>query len=124
MNIKSPKLIASFVLGSNGEPEKIESKNHNHYKLRLSVKDAPDDTYAVTYYLHPAYYDPVREARNKEVDFAEELTSYGDYEVQAKIRSQEYPLPVRRNLYEALAETYADITEPSILEALNDIKEN
>ena len=124
MNIKPPKLIASFVLGPDGKPEKIESNNHNHYKLKLSVKDAPEDTYAVTYYLHPSYYDPVREVSNKDVGFAEELTSYGDYEVQAKIRSQEYPLPVRRNLYEALKESYGENSDPSILEALNEIKVN
>ena len=124
MKINTPKIMASFVLDDVGKPKKIESGKNKHYKLHISVKDAPEDTYAVTYFLHPTYYDPMREARNKDINFAEELTSYGDYEVQAKLRSRDFPLPLKRNLYDALMDTYAGTSEPEILQALRDIKEN
>lgn len=124
MTKQTPQLTASFVLDANGKPKIQVSGRHKHYSIRLSVKNAPSDAYAVTYILHPTYYDPVREVRDKDSDFTEELTSYGDYEIQAKVRSSEYPLPLRRDLYDALAETYSKNLNPDILKALKDIQEN
>nr|VFK21206.1 MAG: hypothetical protein BECKLPF1236A_GA0070988_102923 [Candidatus Kentron sp. LPFa]VFK23598.1 MAG: hypothetical protein BECKLPF1236C_GA0070990_1000633 [Candidatus Kentron sp. LPFa] len=121
---QTPQIEASFILDNDGKPKRKLSEKHKHYEVQLSVKDVPGDTYAVTYFLHPTYYNSVREVRDRDSNFAEDLTSYGDYEIQAKIRSSEYPLPLRRNLYEALAETYTGNTDTGILQALTDIKEN
>jgi len=82
----------------------------------------PHDAYAVTYRLHPTYYDPIRESITRADGFAEEITSYGNYVITARIRTKSFAVELRRSLYDALHDTHGNDTEPSIIDALKDIR--
>jgi hypothetical protein len=120
--MSDPKLIANFVLDSAGKPKSVERNGIKHYFLRLGVEDLPEDAYAVTYKLDESYYDPIRESRERADSFAEELTSYGDYVVQAKVRSKQGVEPIAENLSRALEIGHAGNRTPEIEAALEEIK--
>jgi hypothetical protein len=101
-----PSIRATFDLDESGMPTAVEAGNRKHYRIKLHVDGAPPDTYAVTYVLDPTYLSPVREVRNTGDFFEEELFSYGDYTVQAKIRSRDGVMTVAVPLARALAESY------------------
>lgn len=113
--------MASFVLDEEGKPK---GESAGHYRIKLSVAGAPADTYAVTYELDSTYYDPIRESRDSQAAFDEEITSYGDFDVKAKIRARGSAIRVRRQLYDALLESHGNDTRPEVIEALRVIKEN
>lgn len=124
MSTTRHRIVARFILDEVGKPHFTNPKAHSHYKISLHIEDLPSDAYAVTYYLHESYYDPVREIRDKASSFAFNTTSYGDYEVTAKVRTKEGALTTKRTLYEALKETYGDSASDEIRKALQDIREN
>ena len=98
-----PVLVAEFITDDKGEPEFHPGSSYMHYKIRLKVKGAPKDAYAVTYGLHETYYEPVRESRDRSEDFPEDITSYGDYAVRATIRSKQGVQTIATDLSQALA---------------------
>jgi hypothetical protein len=122
--MSDPKLIANFVLDPAGKPKAVEKNGVKHYVLRLGVEDSPDDAYAVTYKLDESYYDPIRESRERAANFVEELTSYGDYVVQAKVRSRQGVEPIAANLSSALEIGHSGNRTPEIQAALDEIKAN
>jgi hypothetical protein len=83
--IIKPTLKARFLLDRNGNPRFEDDGEHKHYEIELYIDDAPDDTFAVTYILDESYYDPVVESKKKDASFGEEITSYGDYVIFAKV---------------------------------------
>jgi hypothetical protein len=117
--LNEPIIKAEFVLDKDGKP--IISGDR-HYAIKLSTKEVPDDTYAVTYFLHDSYYDPVRESQEKKTDFAEDLTSFGDYEIKAKIRAKNSSVLISRQLSDALKETHGSSNDPDIKKALQKIE--
>lgn len=119
---KQAKLMARFILDNQGRPMLIERDNHKHYWINLYVEGAPDNTYAVNYQLHESYPDPLRESRQQNDGFVEKLTSYGDYTVQARLRTKNRVEVIASELSEALARGYGDKVSPIIGEALDDIK--
>ncbi|MBZ5614667.1 MAG: hypothetical protein LAO23_11710 [Acidobacteriia bacterium] len=118
----APVIKAVFELDEKGQPAFVEGTDHRHYRIRLHVENVPEDTYAVTYLLHETYYNPVRESRDRTVGFTEDLTSYGDYTVQAKIRSREGIIAVATQLSAALAAGHAGYVSPEIESALKEIR--
>jgi hypothetical protein len=120
----SPVIKAEFELDENGKPMRVESGGLRHYHIRLLVTDAPDDAYAVTYHLDPTYHDPVREARDRSSGFAEELTSYGDYVIQAKVRAKTGVSAVSIPLSRALEASYGAGVSAAISDALRDIRDH
>jgi len=121
-----PKIKARFILDNEGNPQE---RRPGHYLIEVSVNGAPPDAYAVAYKLDPdTYYNPLREAFNSNTQFAEKLTSYGDYPIEAKIRSTQSKssrgsnLDLRRTLFEALQETHGQDQNQRIKEALTAIK--
>jgi hypothetical protein len=116
-----PIIRATFELDADGRPTSVESGNLRHYHIKLHVDGAPPDTYAVTYVLDPSYPSPVREVLDSKAAFAEHLTSYGDYTVQAKIRARDGITTVAVPLARALAESYSEAPSPAIASALQDI---
>jgi hypothetical protein len=118
-----PVIKATFELDEDGRPRLIQDGDLKHYKIRLSVDNAPDDAYAVTYVLHETYYDPVRESRDNKAGFTEVLTSYGDFTVQAKIRTRQGVTTVATPLSSALTAGHEARVTPAIAEALRDIRE-
>jgi hypothetical protein len=120
----TPKLVARFVLDEKGQPQIIERGNRKHYWIELHVEDAPSDTYAVNYQLHDDYYDPLRESRESSAGFVERLTSYGDYTVQAKLRTKSHVDVLAGELSEALAQGHSGEASPMIMKALDDIRKH
>jgi flavin-binding protein dodecin len=119
--MKTPTIKATFELDENGRPAAVSAGKLQHYRIKLQVDGAPPDTYAVTYVLDPSYHSPVREVRNSEASFEERLTSYGDYTVQAKIRSRDGITTIAVPLSKALLKTYSGESNTSIDEALQNI---
>lgn len=117
----APKIKAEFLLDMDGKPKGRSSGN---YVIRVSIAGAPEHAHRVTYKLDDTYYDPVREVRDRESGFSEELTSYGDYEIKATVRMKDHSILTSRRLAEALKEQYADTSEHSILDAIKALSEN
>ena len=118
------RIIVKFILDEAGKPRFTEVRNHKHYKISIHIETPPRDTYAVTYYLHESYFDPVREIRDSVSNFAFQTTSYGDYTIRAKIRTKSGSFTTRKRLYISLKESYIDTTSPEIEAALRDIYNN
>jgi hypothetical protein len=120
-----PTLEAEFILDDQGIPVAIQAGDRTHYKIRLFVNDAPDDTYAVTYQLHESYYDPVRETRDRSNGFEEEITSYGDYTIQARLRTKKNVETLADSLGGALTRHHSPPSSNSAIEnALRNIREH
>jgi hypothetical protein len=119
--MEATTIKAELVLDPEGKPKGRTSGN---YSIRLHVEGTPADAYKVTYQLHPSYYDPVREVRDLESGFSEELTSYGDYVIQARVRTKDCTLATTRRLSDALREAHVASTDADVKKALLDIEQN
>jgi hypothetical protein len=120
----SPSIKATFQLDDQGRPERLQHAGLNHYRIKLEIEDAPQDTYAVTYLIDESYYEPVRESRDPAQGFPEDLTSFGDYPIQAKIRTKGGVLSVMAELSTALKAGHELHLTPAIETALKDIELN
>ena len=121
VDFKEPILKARFVLDNSGKPAERTS---GHYKIKLFVEGVPEDAYSVTYQLDPSYYDPIRETLSPSNGFAEDITSYGDFLVTARIRTPSATIPIQRSLSQALIETHSGEITPEIQKGLQDIIDN
>ena len=119
--MNKPRIVARFKLDGEGRPEAVEAGGHRHYRIELRTEEAPEDTYAVNYELHDTYYDPMRESRRHDEGFAEPITSYGDFDVKAKIRTRNRVEVVSAPLSRALAQGHRDDANPAIRRAIEDI---
>jgi len=121
--MKTPKLVARFLPDEAGRPKVVKSDGTKHFTIELLVKDAPKDAFGVTYTLHDSYYDPVREVLGEAASgFPEEVTSYGDYRVRARVRSSDGSFPVSAKLSEALRAFYGEELPPEIADAIQTIE--
>ena len=120
--MQQKNLVARFKLDRSGQPEMLQSGGTTHYKIRIGVESPPDDTYAVTYRLHDSYYNPLRESRDKEARFEEELTSYGDYLVRADVRTLHRVESLAGSLSEALRRGHREDSNPAIIHAIDEIE--
>lgn len=114
----TPRLRAGFEPDEKGRPRFIEAGSLRHYRIRLSVEGAPEDTYS--------YYDAVREAKNRTNAFAERLKSYGDHAVRARVRTKAGRRELAVPLSRALEDTYVErgaLTD-AVAEAIAEIKRN
>lgn len=119
------KLIAKFDMGDDGRPRAERSTSLRHYEITLQVSDIPADAYAVTYVLDSSYYDRVREVRSGAKNgFPEEITSYGDFTVEALVRTKSQgTVPVSSKLSEALLLGHRDaLSDESIGKAIRNIR--
>jgi hypothetical protein len=119
--MSKPKLLARFILDNAGAPQWDE--DDNGYWIRLFVSDVPEDTYGVIYELHESYNDPIREGKKKP-EFAEEITSFGDYSVVAKLRRKTRTDQLARLLSKALRDGHESDMTASVDQAIQDLKEN
>jgi hypothetical protein len=123
-----PGIVARFELDEAGKPQFIASTDSSlkHYKILLKA-EAPPATESAVFELHPTYFDPVREVKRSSPDeeLIEEITSYGDYEVQLST-SGSVPVRARELLSNALRKGHAAELQanPSILAAIRDIEES
>jgi len=116
-----PIIVARFVTDPAGKPTTAQA---GHYNIELSVRGAPEDAYAVTYQLDDSYYDPIRESQAKDRDFVTKITSYGDYQVLATVRSRSGAFVITTDLLGALERGHEDRAAPAIAKALEEVKDN
>ncbi|MDX2142972.1 MAG: pYEATS domain-containing protein [Rhodospirillaceae bacterium] len=121
-----PVLKAKLILNASGKPKIVHSGEHDHYSIELFVDNVPKAVSLVQYTLHPSYYDPVRDNRGAQPKFAEEITSYGDFKVRAKLEGSDGPALVRGALSDMLKEYHAstETLTPDIAAAIEKIAEN
>src|SRR5689334_1693521 len=117
--MSSPKILAQFITDAKGRPQYLTGPSHKHYRIRLFLKDTPEDVNRVTYKLHESYRQPVREVPVGVPDFAEEITSFGDHTITAVIRRRGGTDLVTNRLSDALTEAYREDAPPSVREAID-----
>ena len=120
--MKKPRIRAEFVLDGESPVGTEDEEGATHYEIKLSMEGLSDDVYSVTYVLDESYYEQVNEVREKP-DFALEITSYGDYEVQAMIRKKGSLEAASVWLSDALKRSHPNPNQ-EIKKALADIEEN
>jgi hypothetical protein len=117
-----PVIKAKFELDEEGHPRFVSRGDVKHFRINLHVENVPDDTYAVTYLLDDTYYDPARESRDQSGGFSEVVTSFGDFTVQAKVRSRGGVTTVATPLSAALEAGHGERLLPEIEEAVKAIR--
>lgn len=117
--MSSPEIVAQFLLDQSGSPKSPEK---GFYVVQLSLAGADPATYAVTYHLHPTFYDPVREIRDAP-SFKERIITYGDFLIRARVRSRGQNVILERSLSAALKESHKDPND-AVKKALDDIRSN
>jgi hypothetical protein len=117
--MSAPKIVAEFITDSRGAPQYVEGPSRKHYRIRLSLRDAPPDVSRVTYKLDESYRQPLREVPIGVPHFQEEITSFGDYTVTAMLRRRAGTELVTNSLTAALHETYRSNLTPSVREAID-----
>jgi hypothetical protein len=122
MKTDKPKLRASFDLDDSGQPKYVERDGLKHYRIRLNVEGAPAQSASVTYQLHPSYWDPVREVFDPKNGFAEEITSYGDFDVRASVSGSSSAGLTLNGQLSVLLEAEHRNPEGPVARALMDIK--
>jgi len=121
--MNTPQLKARFLLDRVSNQPRI--LNDLNYVVEYFIENPPPDTYAVNYELDRATYDdPIRESFDKTKQFRIKTTSYGDYLVVARIRSQLCPTTLKTTLYQALKSNYPSPVDPAIDAALANIRNN
>jgi hypothetical protein len=120
----SCRLQARFVLAGNGEPEYIESGGLRHYKIILNVRCEGSQPSVVTYFLHESYIDPIREVFHPDQDFAEPITSFGDFILRASLRGQQGMTTLEDSLSRLLVYSHADIASEAVREAIDWIRDH
>jgi hypothetical protein len=119
-------VLAEFVLDNEGKPSFIVSNGLKHFKIKLHTN--PVDTGkvdTVVYKLHPTYYDPERvvpAGSEAQCQFAEEITSYGDFKIRVNASGSAGEVLTSKTLSEALVEKYKGQGNPAILAAIEQIR--
>ncbi|MBX3225382.1 MAG: hypothetical protein KF795_33060 [Labilithrix sp.] len=124
MSLQKPNLRASFVLGADNRPEYVERDGLRHYKIRLCVEGAPVESASVTYRLHSSYWDPVREVFDPEHSFAENFTSYGDFNVSASVSGSSRAGLILDGQLSDLLEASHGNSDKAIADAITDIRDH
>src|SRR5262249_20158344 len=97
---------------------------HYFLELRLHSPHA-EEIDKVTYLLDETYYDSVRNTQDRDNDFCEEITSYGNYPIRVKVQIGRQLFVQESWLSELLEAGYAGKgTSEAIGQALKDIKAN
>lgn len=128
-----PTLTARFVRDADGKPQcVVDATGMRHFSIELGIAGAPDDATRVIYRLHDSYFDPIREARSdpargggEGARFAERITSFGDYELTARVETPAGPVVLREWLSTALEQGEAgSIAQPDTAMALKLIEDH
>ena len=120
------RLVARFVLDGNGRPEFTRDKNgRKHYDVDLVFEPArASNVEAATFFLDEStYHDPIRLV-DRDVNFTERISSYGDFPVIAKVETDDFPT-LTGTLHHLLRRGHPEAVQtPEIAAALADIAEN
>lgn len=122
-----PTITARFVRDADGKPQcVVDASGMRHFNIELGIGGAPENATRVIYRLDDSYFDPIRETRSEALTgsaagtrFAERITSYGDFELTARVETSTGPVVLREWLSKALAQGETEsIAQPDTTEAL------
>jgi hypothetical protein len=105
------------------EPRYLSSSGKKHYRIKISVNDAPKTAYLAIYTLHETFIDPERTVQSPP-NFPLQITSYGDFSIQVEVRCREKILPIRvaAGLVDLIKEYYSinpSMSSPAVREAID-----
>lgn len=108
------RLYARFQLESDGTPRGDDDDGTTFYFIDLYL-DSPNKgrITRVTYNLDSSYYEPVRHCKNRDQNFREEITAYGDYLVKVEVQMGERTIRQGALLSEMLEEGHKDDPDPT-----------
>lgn len=120
---RPPRLVARLETDQSGRPAFVKGDDKRHYKLVFEVENAPKDTYAATFELDPTYYDPMRTVSpGDDGQFRLQTTTYGDYDLQVRLRTKTGEIPLIDSVSRALQRWRSDAgpkSDPAVDEAIS-----
>jgi hypothetical protein len=122
MNSLQPDIRAELVLNTGDQPEYIQGRQRKHYRIKLTMENVPQGVDQILLELHSTYPNPIREAR-REAGFVVDITSYGDYVLNAQVPDGRFLNVVRKKLSDALLEAHARNPNPAVEAAIQEIKD-
>jgi hypothetical protein len=120
-----PRMVAEFLLDENKLPRTVRLRDGGliHYKVRLYIENLSKEVYAVTYSLHESFINPLREVRRDSSGmFSLEISTYGDFVVQARIRAKVGTYTLAESVSRALEAFYGANAGQAIKDAIQIIK--
>ncbi len=127
-NVKGA-LEARFRLDAAGAPlfePDDEDPELRHYTIDLRLESPiAEDIESVTYFMEDeTYADPLRVSDDRDNDFTEEISSYGDLEVEVTVQVGAHVYKQRAWLSNLLQAGHEGDASPAILDAIERIKAN
>jgi hypothetical protein len=98
-----------------------------NYQIYLSLEESPRaaEIDSVKYFMDdPTFWDPLAVSEDGDNGFLEEISSYGDVEVEVTVQIKNKAYKQRAWLSNLLKDGYGQDASPEILEAIRNIKEN
>jgi hypothetical protein len=118
-------LNAQFQLDANKVPTRGEEDGTTFYFIRLNViVPSGTDIDSVTYILDPSYWEPERESTERANNFAEDITSYGDFLVRVEVKKRSNRITQQALLSEMLEAGHPAPRSAAIDDALDYIRNN
>jgi pYEATS domain-containing protein involved in immunity len=104
------RLYARFQLDQNDMPRSEEDDDGTTFYYIEMFLDSPNKAKItrVTYNLDASYYEPTRHVKNRDDNFREEITAYGDYLVKVEVHLGEQTIRQSALLSEMLEEGHKD----------------
>lgn len=126
-NVGAGTLCARFRLDSNGIPVSGVEDGTTFYFIVLTLESPhAEKVQKVTYFLDAAtYWEPERVSKNRRNQFAEEITSYGDFLVRVEVAMEGARFAQKALLSDMLTEGHKlDGSNPAIQNAIVYIRSN
>jgi len=125
-NVKG-ELGARFRLDPDGNPlYEDDDDGLRHYTIDLSlVSPMAQEIDSVTYFMDDeTYWDPEAVSNDRDNDFTEEISSYGDFEVEVTVQIGKNAYKQRAWLSTLLEAGHKADSSPAIRNAINRLKAN
>jgi hypothetical protein len=123
------RLLARFCLDAEGEPQyetDDDDPRLRHYTIEVFLETPrAKEIKGVSYFLDdPSYIDPEGYSDDKDNEFREEITSYGDVEIEVTVEMPPQKLRQRAWLSNMLENGHATDMRRAVRAALERIKAN
>jgi hypothetical protein len=121
MPTEPPTLRVAFVLDANGRPV---NDGEGNFSIKMWIEGAPEATLSVQYTLDETYPERVREILLPMDGFEETTTTYGDYDIAAKVNTPDGSLRLKVNVARGLYDSHKSSLTPEIKAAIRQIHDN
>lgn len=120
--MKIGEIKAEFIFDTKGRLIGIREIDIIHYCICLSLNNLLVNPEKVIYELDESYFNSKIEVKAGVTNFRTEITTYGDYEIKARIYYENKIEIICANLSEILAKVYQSNNSLEITEALEQIR--